>query len=44
MACRSHLVRDLEELQVAEELLHVAEPGAGLFTLGHLGVLQEAHG
>lgn len=37
-----HLVCDLEELQVAEEQLHVVEASTGLLALGHFLVLQEA--
>ena len=38
----SHLVCDLEELQVTEEQLYVRESSTGQLTLTHLLVLQEA--
>lgn len=38
----SHLVCDLEELQVAEEQLDVRQASTGLLTLRHFLVLKEA--
>lgn len=37
----SHLVCDLEELQVTEEQLDVRQAGTGLLTLRHFLVLKE---
>ncbi len=39
-----HLICDLEELQVAKELLHIREPSAGLFVLWQFGVLKQPLG
>lgn len=38
----SHLVCDLEELQVTEEQLDVRQAGTGLLALRHFLVLKEA--
>lgn len=40
--CLSHLVCDLEELQITEEQLYVSKASTGLLTLRHFLVLKEA--